>query len=129
MCLFLSDVNQTFKEKCSAWMGGTFVAFFSSRRCITVAVLWLIFGNLSRRSFPKEIQTFLSLHPIPPTPTPFFTAILTRSTKLFDCGLNNVKLRKIFTILLTFYKYWGVTYVFRNSEKHSYGKSLFWIFL
>ena len=32
-----------------------------------------------------------------------------------DCGRNNVKL----TILLTFSKYWGVTYESENAEKYS----------
>ena len=47
------------------------------------------------------------------TPASFFTVILTGTKQLFDCGLSKKQQQQQKnTILLTFCKYWGVTYFF-----------------
>ena len=65
LCLFfLSDFNQIFKDKFSAWMGHTFGAIFSLRLYVTVyywrrAVLLVIFRNLVVTVSPGKNFNFL----------------------------------------------------------------------
>ena len=80
-------------------------------------------GTSPWQFLPEKTRTFLLQFSLPLSRFIFHRNSDVNQT--FDCTLNNVKLRKKFTITLAFAKYCGVTYVFRKFRKNTLTVNLY----
>ena len=79
-------------------------------------------SNTSPPSLPSKL-----MHPIPLARS-FFTAIRTQTEQLFDCGLNNFKLPKMLTTVLTFFKLLRNYICFPKISKSTHTVNLYYEF-